>query len=128
MSTTSFKFLILFGETRLLRLWFGLLTTFFSLFVLLGASDRWEYQLTFELLPPIVWAIMFVYSGSALVYGAITCRYNKILLFLEGILGSLAWTAFSITSMISQGSPGAITMVALINIYLLIRYPVWQER
>lgn len=124
--TTGLRLMLLTGETRLLRFWFGLMGIFFSVFLVSSADDRWEYKLTFAVLPAGVWAATFICNGIALIYGSITSHYNPIAFLFEDILGVLAWTALSITSMISQGSIGGITVAALINIYLLMRYPAWK--
>lgn len=122
----SFAYLMLYGETRLLRFFFGISTLLFSLFMIAGAPSQWEYSLTIRLLDPNVWACMFFISGLALIYGAVTCRYSKVSLLIESILSTASWTAVGITSMISQGTVGAIAAPILISLFLLIRYPTWQ--
>lgn len=120
--------LLLIGPTQMLRLWFGLTACFFAIFITsnAAASDN-EYTLSFQVMPQLLWAFLLVINGTALVYGSITSRYGKLGLLLEGILGTLLWTALGITSMISQGSLGGITIAIAISAYLLIRYPTWQE-
>lgn len=128
MSVTygSFAYLMLYGETRLLRFFFGVSTVLFSAFMLIGAPSQWEYSLTIRLLSPDIWAAFFIISGVSLIYGAVTCRYSKLSLVFESILSTASWTAVGITSMISQGTIGAIAAPILISLFLLIRYPTWQ--
>lgn len=120
--------LLLTDQTQLLRFWFGLASVFFGLF-LIGSNvhDTMEYVITIAIAPPSAWASMFFISGSALIYGAITSKYSRLQMFLEGILGTFAWVSVSITGMISQGTVGAVTIAAAISIFLLIRYPVWRN-
>ena len=113
--------LLIAGDTRQLRFWFGLTGIAYALFLSFAAPSHWEYGLAFQVLPPHAWSIMFSVSGLALVYGAVTCRYDRLMLTLEGVLGSIAWTALSITTMMSQGTIGAVTVAALINLNLLLR-------
>lgn len=122
------KILLLIGPTQMLRLWFGLMTCLFAFFISSRtASVELEFSLTFELLPQLAWSALLVLVGSTLIYGAVTSRYSKLGLALEGILGTAVWAAIGITGMISQGSLGAVTIGILLNMFLLIRYPIWQE-
>lgn len=121
------KQLLFFGDTKLLRFWFGLMSLFFAVFMGGSAIDHWEYALTFKLLPPVVWSMLLTINGLALILGVITSRYGYLGLSLEGILGTITWSTIGITSMISQGSLGAVTVAIMVNVYLIIRYPTWQS-
>lgn len=118
--------LLIAGDTRQLRFWFGLTSLSFSVFMSFGAPSHWEYGIAFLVLPPHAWSILLGVSGLALMYGAVTCHFDRLMLALEGVAGSIAWVALAITTMMSQGSIGAVTIAAIINLYLLVRYPSWQ--
>lgn len=119
----EFGRLLATGDTRLLRFWFGVAALFAGIFFLVGGRAVEEYKLTLIVLPHFVWSFLLTLNGLYLVYGAITKRFNRISLFMEGFLGSITWTTLAVTSMISHGSVGGITVAAFINIYLLLRYP-----
>lgn len=123
-----FKELMLVGSTQMLRLWFGITACFFAIFITSeSALTNPEYALGFAIVPQVYWAIAFMVNGAVLIYGAITSKYSKIGLILEGILGTALWAAVGITVMISQGSLGAVTIATFLSVYLLIRYPTWHE-
>lgn len=119
--------ILLFGDTKLLRFWLGLMSLFFAVFMGGSAGDHWEYFLTFKLLPPSIWSALLTINGAALIIGVITGRYGYFGLCMEGILGTVTWSVIGITSMISQGSLGTVTVAILVNVYLIIRYPTWQS-
>jgi hypothetical protein len=115
------------SETLALRFWFGLVSIGFAAFLLFEAVSHWEYAVSFSFMPHWAWATLFAINGAALLLGAITKRYSKVHLLVEGGLGVFLWVAMGITSMISQGTPGAITMSMFISVWLCIRYPTWNE-
>ena len=117
--------LLIAGDTRMLRFWFGLTSIAFAAFISFGAPSHWEYGIAFMVLPHYVWSALLLVSGAALVYGAVTCHFDRLMLVLEGFIGAATWSALSITTMIAQGTIGAVTIAALINLYLLLRYPTW---
>ena len=118
--------LLLISETRLLRFWFGLFGLAFAVFLMTAADDHWEYRITFAMAPAGFWVAALAINGLAMVYGAVTRNYSPFAFIMEDVLGVLTWTSLSITSMISQGTIGGVTVAALINIYLLMRYPAWK--
>ncbi len=75
---------------------------------------------------PYLWALLFVLVGCVTIYGAVTCRYSKATLVVEGLLGVALWSAVSISSSISQGSIGAVTIAGVVSVFLLVRYPAWR--
>lgn len=118
--------LLLTGSTSLLRFWFGLTAIGYAVFLLRVPADHYEYAVTMQVASRYVWVALFILVGCATVYGAVTSKYSKATLVVEGFLGVAVWTAVGISSSISQGSIGAVTIAAVISIYLLIRYPTWQ--
>ncbi len=118
-------YILLQSETSAVRFWFGLTTFFFGIFFASNSAAQWEYAITFIVMPHWMWGIGFMMSGAAVFRGAITRKYSILTMFFESILGTALWVGVAISSMMSQGSPGAVTIAALMSIWLLIRYPTW---
>ncbi len=115
-------------STRALRLALGAGAVLFGMFLMLGAVNHFEYAVTFSVMPAWAWGGLFVVHGVALVTGALSKQYSLGHLFFEGFLGSLLWLFVAITSMMSQGSPGAITICPIVCGWLVVRYPSWKNK
>lgn len=127
VKVNSVGYILLRGETAAVRFWFGLTTIFFGLFMTTNSAAQWEYLISFIMLPHWAWGIGFITSGLAVFHGAVTSRCSKLSMFLEAILGTVLWVSIAVSSMMSQGSPGAVTIAALMSVWLLIRYPAWKS-
>lgn len=79
------------------------------------------------LAPHGVWLSLFLLHGCALLYGVLTHKFGKTLLFLEGILGTALWVAAAFAVIQTKGMPDATLAGALIALWLLIRYPTHWE-
>ena len=118
--------LLLTGSTALLRFWFGFAAIGYGFFLATAASDHFEYRVTMLVMNRYLWMVLFCIVGVTGIYGAITSKYSKATLVVEGFLGTALWTAVSISSAMSQGSIGAVTIAGVISIFLLVRYPAWR--
>lgn len=121
---------MLFSQTASTRFWFGLVGIGFSSYMISSStihSPISEYQLLLQIAPDWVWAIGFLTHGCALIYGVLTHTYNKLLMVLEGILGTVVWTTSAVVIVITQNTIGAQAAAALIAVWLLVRYPTHWE-
>lgn len=126
MTKRSLTYILLKSETSAIRFWFGLATIFFGIFLLANPQSQWEYVITYIILPHWVWGIGFLMTGSAMLYGSLASKLSTLSMFFEGILGTILWVGVAVSSMMSQGSPGAVTIAALMSVWLAIRYPSWS--
>lgn len=116
-------YILLQAETIAVRFWFGLTSIFFGIFMASDPVSKWEYTITFAAMPYWLWGIGFIISGAAIIRGAYTSKYSYASMFIESVLGTILWVGVAVSSMMSQGTPGAITIAALMSIWLLVRYP-----
>ena len=121
-------YILLQSETTAVRFWFGLTSLFFGLFMWTHPEAKWEYLVTYIIMPHWMWGIGFMVSGAAVLIGAVTKKYSWTSMFFEAILGTVLWVSVSVSSMMSQGSPGAVTIAGLMSMWLLVRYPTWNGR
>lgn len=124
------SWLLFKSQTSSTRMWFGLASIFFGVFMYLSDTVHnpdSEYVLMLQIAPDWLWASGFLVHGVALLYGVITRRYSTILLLVEGVLGVALWTAASIAMSVSQGAVGASAAGALIAAWICIRYPTHAE-
>ncbi len=117
--------LLLTGDTAVLRFWFGFAAIGYAAFALGGMNGHYEYSVTMQVMSKWAWATVFSIVGCVTIYSAVTSKYNRCTLIFEGFLGVGVWTAMSISSAISQGSIGAVTIAAVVSVFLLVRYPTW---
>lgn len=126
MTKRNLTYILFKSETSAIRFWFGLATIFFGIFLLLHPESQWEYVITYIILPHWVWGIGFLMTGSAMFYGSMASKISSTSMFFEGILGTILWAGMAVSTMMSQGSPGAVTIAALMSVWLAIRYPTWS--
>ena len=125
------KWLMFNSETYALRFWFGLTSIGFGLFMLttpMNQLEVQEYRIMLSMASIHIWGLAFFIHGIVSWYGVITLISNKFLLIFEGVLGLVVWTAASISIMIAQSAPGAVTAGIFIAFWLLVRYPTNWER
>lgn len=125
INVSPLAYILLKSETSAIRFWFGLTSFFFGVFLASNSASHWEYLITFIVMPHWAWGTGFMISGAAMIRGAITSKFNTVIMFLESILGTMLWVGVAASSMMSQGGPGAVTIAATMSIWLLIRYPTW---
>lgn len=111
---------------RLLRFWFGAAAIGYGFFLATAAGNHFEYRVTMLIMNRYLWLALFLLVGCTTIYAAVKKNYSKATLVIEGYVGAALWVAVSISSGISQGSIGAVTIAGIISIYLLVRYPEWQ--
>jgi hypothetical protein len=124
------QFIILEEQSTTTRLFFGLATFFFGIFFLTARSLEFysnEYTFMFSLAPAWLWGIGFMLNGSALIVGAVTNKYSKIQLFLEGVLGVVVWIGSAYAVVVTQRAVGAHVIAGLIAFWIYIRYPTHWE-
>lgn len=123
------------SETSSVRLWFGLVSIFFAVFIHSSPLFDYynaEYHLMITLAPHwidprVFWSTLFVVHGTALLYGVIYRRFNTLLLVLEGLLGLAIWGSSALRVFEAQGTIGAHTIAACIALWILTRYPTHAE-
>lgn len=121
---------LVLSQTGATRFWLGLASIGLSIFLYFSTTIHEpysEYRLMILLAPDGLWALGFFIHGASLWYGVFTQTYNKLLLLLEGILGTVVWWACAITVSIAQQAPGAILSGACVALWLCIRYPTHWE-
>jgi hypothetical protein len=112
------------------RLWFGFVTFMFGWFFVASETvhnNLSEYKMMLRLAPDWLWAIAFWVNGAALMHGAYTNRYNKLKLFLEGVLGVVVWVGSAYAVTVTQGVLGAHAGGAIIAFWIYVRYPTHWE-
>lgn len=119
------RYALLESETVAVRFFFGFVSLGYAFF-LPHVADHFEYSVSLMLLPPSVWSAGFAISGAALIYGVITCNFNRFLFTLEGVLGAFMWVTLGITSSMSQGTVGATAFASVIALWIMVRYPAWK--
>lgn len=122
--------ILLYDQTSNTRLWFGITSLFFGLFMYYSKTAHnsvSEYALMLKFAPDWAWAICFVVNGLSLVYGAITEKFNTVLLVLEGALGAVVWVASAYCVVVTQGGIGAQFAGAVIASWIYFRYPTHRK-
>lgn len=122
-------------ETTAVRLWFGLVSIFFALFIFESPLFDYynaEYHLMATISPYWIdsrhfWGILFATNGVALIYGVLFKVYSTKLLILEGLLGVAIWGSSAAAVYYAQGTIGAHTVAAMMALWLLARYPTHAE-
>ena len=120
------RWLLLEAETAPTRLWLSLSGLLMASDVLVSSGQP-EYKSLVILMPGAVWAALFITHGVSLMYGVLTRKYNKVLLVLEGILGTALWSSSAVIMFFFQGGPDATLAGACAAFWLLIRYPTHWE-
>lgn len=123
-------FIIWCSQTTAVRFWFALASIGFSSFILCSESiysPTSEYKLMTQLAPNWFWAFGFALNGLSLLYGVFMKTYNKFLVILEGLLGTVVWCASAGAVAIAQQAIGAHVVGGLIAFWLLVRYPTHKE-
>ncbi len=119
------------SETTAVRFWFGLASLAFSIFIFnshLFDYYNAEYHLMSTISPTwidsrVFWGSLFILNGTALLYGIVFRIFNTYLLLLEGVLGLALWGSSAVAVFFAQGTVGAHTVVALLALWVLARYP-----
>jgi ABC-type transport system involved in multi-copper enzyme maturation permease subunit len=124
------RWLALSSQTVACRFWFGFTSLGFGSFLIFSGAvhnPNSEYRYMIQLASDEVWAAGFVVYGIALLYGVFTRSFSKIQLYLEGVLGVAVWAGGGIAVSLAQGTPGAMSVGALLAFWLLVRYPTHWE-
>lgn len=124
------EFILFVDQSTTTRLWFGIVTMLFGLFISFShAVDNAhsEYTLMLQLAPSWLWAFAYFTNGAAYIYGAYTNEYSKLQLMLEGTLGVVVWVGSAYAVSVTQGVIGAHAGGALIAFWLYVRYPTHWE-
>ena len=115
--------LLLFGETGLLRFFFGWCSLAFSVWVLFDRDYAAGHREAVALVSEHMQVILFAVHGISVLYGVQTGRFNNLLLMTEGILGCFLWMGLGLAETSHQGTPGPMMVAGFIALFLLIRYP-----
>lgn len=116
-------YILLHEDTTLLRFFLGLVSLAMCGWILLDDTFHIFHENMLRIASQGATATMFGIYGLALLYGAITCRFNRFLLFIEGMLGVFIWTAFAWADWIDHGEPTPVIVGACMAFLLLVRYP-----
>lgn len=116
---------LLLGDTKLLRLWFAVASLTYPLWLILDPSYVKLHTVAVSLASIDAQVILFSLSSSAMIYGVVTGKFSRLLLFAEGLLGTFLWVTLGVAEAVKLGSPGILLLggggTAL---YLLVRYPI----
>lgn len=80
-----------------------------------------------KLAPNWVWGLGFLIHGGSVIYGVATHSFNRLLVVLEGLLGTIVWTTSAVVVVVTQHTVGAHVVGALVAFWLLVRYPTHWE-
>jgi hypothetical protein len=116
-------FILLHEDTTLLRFFLGLVSMSMGLFVYLDPDWIYFHENMTRVATQGSTSAMFWIYGTALLYGAITSKFNRFLLFVEGMLGVFVWTAYAWADWIDHGTATPISVGAAMAFLLLVRYP-----
>lgn len=123
-------YIIWCSQTTAVRFWFALASLGFGSFFMFSEtvhSPLSEYKLMLQLAADWVWALCFTVNGLSLLYGILGKTYNRVLVVLEGLLGTVVWVASASAVVITQHAIGAHVVGGLIAFWILIRYPTHKE-
>lgn len=127
MLTTRLREVLLTSETTATRFWIAVISLGYGMFFMnfpnVGIHD---YLLSLQFLPPAIWSILFLTTGSSMMFGLFIKKFNLLLLILESGVGCFAWVSLGITTGIENGIPGLSMFVSMISIWILMRYPAWR--
>lgn len=115
--------LLLTGETALLRLWFGIASLAFGIWISFDPNFSEGHTVAIAMATLEAQIVMFFVHGCAMIYGAITSKFSRIQLFLECFLGIFLWVGLGLAEMVQQQAPGPMIAGGGIALFLLIRYP-----
>jgi hypothetical protein len=120
----GFTDLLLFGDTRLVRFWFSIISFGWAIWIFNDTSFTVNHEYILLILPKTLLVILFSLYSFSLLYGVITTRYNSILLFFEGILGTFLWCGLGIADTFQHHTLSPTFFSGILALYLLIRYPI----
>jgi hypothetical protein len=116
-------YILLHEDTTLLRFMLGLVSLAMSSFVFLDEDWIYFHENMTRIASQNATAGMFLLYGAALLYGAITSKFNRFLLFIEGMLGVFVWSAYAWADWIDHSNMTPMTVGAAMAFLLLVRYP-----
>lgn len=122
------------SETTMTRVWFGFFSFMMSVYMYFDHIDSEVYHngidvhyLMFSIASPTIWAAGFLLHSLSLFYGALTNKYNTLLLLSEAVLGVALWIGMAAAIAIMQHFPGPESIGGVLALWLLIRYPTHSE-
>jgi len=116
-------YILLHEDTTLMRFCLGMVSLAMGLSILIDENWVYFHENMLRIASQPATAGMFGVYGVALLYGAITSKFNRFLLFVEGMLGVFVWTAFAWADSVDHGTITPITVGAAMAFLLLVRYP-----
>jgi hypothetical protein len=121
---TALRDSIVWDSTLPTRFWFALADLFFAMYMMtpVAIDDFAVMDTAIPMMSHSMWATLFAIHGLALLRG-ITGRYGFVALLFEGVLGVGIWGITAITHAMVQGMPGVTSVMLLMQIWLLWRYP-----
>jgi hypothetical protein len=122
-----FIWILLKADTTTIRFWIIIFGICFGIDTLVNHDDDLIFYLMARLAPLSIWSALFFTHATAVVYGVMTRRFNTILLIGEGILGATLWSAVAVLNLYDHGAPDLLFGVALLALWLLLRYPTHWE-
>jgi TRAP-type uncharacterized transport system fused permease subunit len=116
-------YILLHEDTTLLRFMLGMVSLSMSAFVFFDPDWIYFHENMTRIASQNNTAVMFGIYGVALLYGAITSKFNRFLLFIEGMLGVFVWSAYAWADCIDHSGMTPMTVGAMMAFLLLVRYP-----
>jgi len=113
-------------DTVMVRFWFSIAAICAALDQAVDTIEAKDLIMQ-SLGPHLMWALLFAINASALMYGVITHKFNKVLLVAEGVLGAALWIAMAMAHIIVAGTCDVTAANALVAVWLLIRYPTHRK-
>jgi hypothetical protein len=123
IKVSRFTYILLHEDTTLVRLFFGLGALLMALTIGMDEDFKYFHENSLRIAPQWGTALMFFLHGTALVYGAITSKFNRWLLILEGMVGTFVWSAMAYTDFLDHGGITPVFIGACMAFLLLVRYP-----
>lgn len=137
------KLSYLFNETDLIALRFTVAIASLTWFAMLlwpgNTFDRPMFSIVEGAMSEIAWAMLFCIHGISVLFSLFSCSKQRILIFLDGILGSFLWSGMSIgmlstmffhsidSYMSMPAASGPSIIIALATWWILIRFPSYTK-
>lgn len=116
-------YILLHEDTTLLRFFLGIVSVAMGWSIAFDENWIYFHESMTRIASQGATALMFAIYGIALLYGAITSKFNRFLLFIEGMLGVFVWTAYAWADWKDHSGMTPVAVAAVMAFLLLVRYP-----
>lgn len=116
-------YILLHEDTTLLRFFLGVVSIAMGFGILMDENFKYFHENMLRVANQQATSFMFMIYGAALLYGSVTSKFNRFLLFIEGMLGVFIWVAFAWADWMDHEAVTPVAVGAAMAFLLLVRYP-----